>query len=121
MSDNEILVARKTAEGHKAVVIDGDKVDFDRQNKAVKARRDAERQAQEARCAESEKERILKDQEKAKMFWMHQTRKRRIKMGVELGVSTCAMVGLVAFELMHPIVGMVFTAAISAAIGSHMK
>lgn len=121
MSDNDILVARKTAEGHKAVVIDGDKVDFERQNKAVKSRKEAERKAEEARCSEAERERIRKEQEKEKMFWANQIRKRRIIRSVELGVSTCAMVGLVAFELMHPIVGMVFTAVISAVIGSYMQ
>ena len=111
---NDVLVAQKTESGCTTKIYDGDCLEFAQQNKAIKDRQEAQRAAAQKKKAE--------DAAKAqKEFEEYERRKRRACMAAALVLSTVALIGCVAFDLMHHILGMVFTAGTAAAIGYHMK
>lgn len=56
-----------------------------------------------------------------KEFEEYEQRKRRACMVAALVLSTAALIGCVAFDLMHHMLGMVFTAGAAAVIGYNMK
>lgn len=111
---NDVLVAQKTESGCTAKIYDGDHLEFAKQNKAIKDRQEAQRQAAQKKKAED----AAKAQQEREAY---EFRKRRACMVTTLVLSTAALIGCVAFDLMHHILGMVFTAGTAAVIGYHMK
>ena len=112
--NNDVLLAQKTEDGYRATVIDGESLEFQRQNKAIKDREQAKRL--------SDQRAKLEAAEKAKKeAFEKQQRKRRFLMGSALVLSTAALIGCVVFGLMHHILGMVFVSGASAAIGYRFK
>ena len=111
---NDVLVAQKTESGCKATVYDGDSLEFAKQNKAIKNRQEAQRAAEQKRKAEE----AAKAQ---KEFEEYERRKRRNCMVAAVVLSTAALISCVAFDLMHHVLGMIFTAGTAAAIGYHAK
>lgn len=114
MCDNDILIARKEGDTVKAVHIDGDAADFERQNNRVK-----ERKASEAakRREEAAYQKYCQELKAAMEKAQREKRKRQVQAGLALALSVGALMAMTLAGLMHTVVGMVFIAGAAAACG----
>ncbi|MBO4938504.1 MAG: hypothetical protein J6C98_05830 [Oscillospiraceae bacterium] len=114
MSDNDILIARKTEGGCRTVVIDGDTADFERQNRRVK-----ERQATEEarRKEEAEIARRMREEKEEASRADFARRRRKVALAFGLVLSAGALMAMTLLGLMHTVVGMAFIAGDAAAFG----
>ena len=114
MNDNDILIARKTENGSRSVVIDGDAADCERQNRRVKERQAAEaaKRKQEAECA-----RMRQMEKEAAERAEYAKRRNRVQLGVAMFASVAALVAMTLTGLIHNVVGMAFIAGDAAAFG----
>lgn len=118
MSDNDILIARKTEGGCRSVVIDGDTADFARQNRRVKERAEAE---EAKRKAEIELARIRKMEKEAAEKAEYEKRRKQVRMLSVLVLSVGALMAMTMGGLMDQVVGMVFIAGDAAVCGYFAK
>lgn len=117
MSDNDILIARKTEGGCRTVVIDGDTADFERQNRRVRERQMAE---EAKRKEEAEFARRMRDEREAAYRAECDRRRKRVCMVFGLALSVGALMAMTLVGLMHTVVGMAFIAGDAAVFGYHI-
>lgn len=114
MNDNDILIARKTEGGSRSVVVDGDTVDFDRQNRRVRERKNAE---EAKRKEEAAYHKWCQEQQAAMERAEQAKRRRHVHMGIALVLSVGALMAMTMAGLIHTVVGMAFIAGDAAVCG----
>ncbi|MBO4938874.1 MAG: hypothetical protein J6C98_07745 [Oscillospiraceae bacterium] len=117
MNDNDILIARKTEGGCRTVVIDGDTADFERQNRRVRERQQAE---EAKRREEAEFARRMKEEKEAAYRAECVRRRKRAGLAAGLVLSAAALMAMTLVGLMHTVVGMAFIAGDAAVFGYHI-
>ena len=111
---DDILIARQTDSGCKTVVLDGETVDFERQNRRTKSRLEAEETARLKEIQAAEAERFKRQEQEAAAYYQ---RKHRVQMVFGFVACVAALIAMIHFDLINQLIGECGLAAAAFAFG----